>query len=263
MMTRRAARGDEYEKECFARDDTMLLIDKPSSRALYLQVRDVLAQRIASGEWTPGSAVPNEKDLAHDLGVSTGTARKALELLEAQMLVTRRQGRGTFVNDPASDQVACRFIRLRTVDGESVSGEVASQSLSEGTASELECTRLRLRTGDPVYRIRRIRRHRGRAFLVADITLPAALYPRLAGKGDMPDRIGALAPWNGMLLGKAEERVSICEQPADVAGLLGVEAGTPVMLLDCVLFLLGTDQPVAWRIGYVHLPDGYYLAEWS
>jgi hypothetical protein len=41
-----------------------------------------------------------------------------------------------------------------------------------------------------------------------------------------------------MLLGKAEERVSICESPADVSDLLGVAAGTPVMYLDCVLFLL-------------------------
>ena len=241
----------------------MLLVNKPSSRALYLQVRDVLAQRIATGEWAPGSAVPNERHLAHELGVSTGTVRKALELLEAQKLITRRQGRGTFVNDPASDKMACRFIRLRTADGESFSGEVASQSISEGAANELECTRLRLCTAERVYRIRRVRRHRGQAFLVADITLPAALFPRLAGKGDMPDRVGALAPWNGMLLGKAEERVSICEPSADVGGLLGVETGTPVMLLDCVLFQLGTDQPVAWRVGYVHLPDGYYLAEWN
>jgi GntR family transcriptional regulator len=231
--------------------------------ALYLQVRDVLAQRIATGEWTPGSAVPNERDLAHELGVSTGTVRKALELLEAQKLVTRRQGRGTFVNDPASDEMGCRFLRLRTADGETVSGEVASQSIGEGTANELECTRLRLCTGDRVYRIRRVRQHRGRAFLVADITLPVALFPRLAGKGEVPDRVGALAPWNGMLLGKAQERVSICASPADVGDLLGVKSGTPVMLLDCVLFLLGTDQPVAWRIGHVHLPDGHYLAEWK
>jgi GntR family transcriptional regulator len=199
--------------------------------------------------------------LGHDLGVSTGTVRKALELLEAQRLVTRRQGRGTFVNDPASDELGCRFLRLRTADGESISGEVASQSIGEGTANELECTRLRLRTGDRVYRIRRVRRHRELTFLVADITLPAALFPRLAGNGDPPSRIGALAPWNGMLLGRADERVSICASPTDVAGLLDIQSDTPVMLLDCVLFLLGTDKPVAWRIGYVHLPDGHYLAE--
>jgi GntR family transcriptional regulator len=241
----------------------MLPVNRPTVRALYLQVRDALAQRIATGEWTPGSAVPNERVLAQEIGVSTGTIRKALELLEAQKLITRRQGRGTFVNDPASDEMVCRFIRLRTADGESCSGEVTSQSISEGTANKLECTRLWLRPGEPVYRMRRVRRHRGCTFLVADVTLPAALYPRLAASSDVPNRVGALAPWNGMLLGKAQERVSICTPPSDVAGLLGVGSDTPVMLLDCVLLLLGSDRPVAWRIGHVHLPDGYYLAEWS
>jgi GntR family transcriptional regulator len=241
----------------------MLATDRPSIRALYLQVRDALAQRIASGEWQSGRAIPNERDLAHEIGVSSGTVRKALELLEDQKLVTRRQGRGTFVNDPASDEAACRFIRLRTAAGESFSGEVASQVISEGGANALERSRLQLSAGDDVYRIRRVRHYRGRNFLVADITLPAALYPRLAHEGDVPDRIGALASWNGMLLGKAEEFVSVSVPPADVGDLLGVPSGTPVMLLDCVLLLLGTRQPAAWRIGHVHLPDGYYLAEWS
>jgi len=239
----------------------MLRANRPSVRALYLQVRDALAQRIASGEWKPGSVVPNEYDLAREIGVSTGTLRKALELLEVQRLVSRHPGRGTFVNDPASDELACRFIKLRTADGEAFSGEVTSQTVSEGSADELERARLRLDRGDGVYRIRRVRRYKGRNFMVADLTLPSALYPRLADKGDIPSRVGALAPWNGMLLGKAQERVSIREAPAGVTDLLGVAADTPVMLLDCVLFLLESQRPAAWRIGYVHLPDGYYLAE--
>jgi GntR family transcriptional regulator len=243
------------------RGTMMLSIGRLSAKALYLQVRDTLAQRIAGGEWKPGSAVPNEADLALEMGVSTGTVRKALELLETQRLITRRQGRGTFVNDPASEEVVCRFIRIRNADGESVAGQVTSQVIGEGSANELECSRLHLRAGDSVYRIRRVRSYRGQRFLVADVTLPAALYPRLADRSDIPDGIGALAPWNGMLLGKAQERVSICVPAADVSGLLAVASGVPVLLLDCVLFLLGTHQPVAWRIGYVHLPGGHYLAE--
>jgi GntR family transcriptional regulator len=239
----------------------MLAAGLPSRRALYLQVRDALAERIATGAWRSGSAIPNGSDLAREIGVSSGTMRKALDLLEAQRLITRRPGRGTFVNDQASDEVTCRFIRLRAADGVSLSGEVASQTVSEGSADELECARLRLYAGDGVYRIRRVRRHEGRNFLVADIALPSALYPRLAGQTDIPDRVGALAPWNGMLLGRAQERVSIRESPADVSDLLGVAAGTPVMFLDCVLFLLDTQRPAAWRVGYAHLPDAYYLAE--
>jgi GntR family transcriptional regulator len=241
----------------------MLPTDRPSIRALYLQVRDTLALRITTGEWKPGSAVPNEADLAHEMGVSPGTVRKGLELLEAQRLITRRQGRGTFVNDPTSEEVVCRFIRIRGADGESWSGRVVSQVISQGVANETECSRLQLRPGDSVYRIRRVRCHREQKFLVADVTLPAALFPRLAEMCDVPNQIGALAPWNGMLLGTARERVSLCIPPADIRELLGAPPDKPVMLLDCVLFLLGTYQPVAWRIGHVHLPEGYYLAEWN
>src|SRR5262245_36034582 len=61
-----------------------------SKRALYLQVWDALAERITSGAWKPGTAVPNESDLAREFGVSLGTMRKALELMEARRLVTRR-----------------------------------------------------------------------------------------------------------------------------------------------------------------------------
>ena len=73
-----------------------------SKRPLYLQVRDALAARIAAREWKPHVAVPNESDLAREFGVSAGTMRKALELMRQERLLTRRQGRGTFVNDLAS-----------------------------------------------------------------------------------------------------------------------------------------------------------------
>ena len=68
-------------------------------RPLYLQVRDALVERIGKGEWKPGAAIPNEVDLAREFGISSGTMRKALDLLEDQRVVTRSQGRGTYIND--------------------------------------------------------------------------------------------------------------------------------------------------------------------
>jgi GntR family transcriptional regulator len=56
----------------------MTFPDRPSRRALYLQVRDLLTDRIAQGTWKAGCHIPNEMDLAREVGVSTGTVRKAL-----------------------------------------------------------------------------------------------------------------------------------------------------------------------------------------
>ncbi len=68
-------------------------------RPLYLQVRDALVERIKDGRWKPGGSLPSEIDLYRDLGVSLGTLRKALGLLEAEKLIVRQPGRGTFVRN--------------------------------------------------------------------------------------------------------------------------------------------------------------------
>jgi DNA-binding FadR family transcriptional regulator len=39
-----------------------------------------LVRRITALEWKPGAAIPNEADLAREVGVSPGTMRKALDL---------------------------------------------------------------------------------------------------------------------------------------------------------------------------------------
>ena len=93
-----------------------------STRPLYLQLRDALAERIATGQWKPSKIIPNENDLAREFGVSVGTMRKALDLLEDEHLITRRQGRGTFVNDPAADGLVNRFSKICGTDGKPLVG---------------------------------------------------------------------------------------------------------------------------------------------
>jgi GntR family transcriptional regulator len=241
--------------------DRMISASRFSNRPLYLQLRDALAERIAGGEWKPTTAIPNESDLAREFGVSAGTMRKALDLMEAERLLTRRQGRGTFVNDQSSDELAARFSNIRGADGKRVCGQVKSSEVVEGLASETECARLRLSPDDPVYRIHRVRHHKGQVFLVEDVTLPAALFPCLEDKKPaVTDRVIVLAQEYGILLGKAEERVSLSGASPTVAQKLGVAPGTPVMVLDRVVLALD-GRPIEWRMGWCHLADRYYMAE--
>src|SRR5262245_62185849 len=121
-----------------------------STRPLYLQVRDALAARIAMGEWKPNTAIPNEGDLAREFGVSSGTMRKALDMMEGERLLTRRQGRGTFVNDQASDELAERFSNIHAADGDRIAGESKMLNIVQASANPAECARLRLRADDKV-----------------------------------------------------------------------------------------------------------------
>jgi GntR family transcriptional regulator len=232
-----------------------------SRKALYQQVWDVLAERITSGVWKPGAVIPNESDLARELGVSVGTMRKALALLEERRLVTRRQRRGTYVNDQAAHALAERFSNLRTGDGTPICAPAAPAQISQGSANELERARLRLRADEPVYRIRRLR-HRGqRVFLIEDATVPAALFAGLADMTPIADHIGALAQHYGILLGKVEERIFMRPPPAAIAEALGLVPDTTVMVLDRVVLALDSFRPVEWRLAHCH-PDGaYYHAQ--
>jgi GntR family transcriptional regulator len=223
-------------------------------------VRDALAERIASGAWKPGMAIANESDLARELGVSSGTVRKALELMEAQRLITRRQGRGTFVSDQTSNEQTARFCNLRGPDGERVNRRVVSVDVTEGAPNEYERLSLRLADGDAVYRIRRVWRHGDQNFLVANAAVPTALCPGLINKKEVAGNISVLAHEYGFLLGKQEVRITIGLPSGGIAEALGVVPGTPVMCFQRTVFMLD-GAPVEWGTAHCHLPGGYYLAE--
>jgi GntR family transcriptional regulator len=235
---------------------------KFSTRPLYLQVRDALATRIAAGEWKPNSAIPNEGDLAREFGVSSGTMRKALDLMEGERLLTRRQGRGTFVNDQSSEELAERFSNIHAASGERIAGESKMLSIAQAPASPTECTHLRLRSDDKVWRIQRLRLHKGEPFMVEEVVMPAALFPDLDAQEGLNHRIVVLAQQYGILLGKGEERVSIGTASPSAAEALGLKAGAPVLMLDRLVHDLD-GQAVEWRLGIGHFSDKYYLAEIS
>jgi DNA-binding GntR family transcriptional regulator len=63
----------------------------------YREVADHLAQRIKSGEYPPGSGLPQRDALARSYGVSLSTLARALMLLRDRGLVLGLPGRGVFV----------------------------------------------------------------------------------------------------------------------------------------------------------------------
>jgi GntR family transcriptional regulator len=233
-----------------------------SNRPLYLQVRDLLVTRIVRGEWNPGQMLPSEPDLARELGVSQGTVRKALALLEEAKLISRQPGRGTVVNDAASESVAIRFSNVRDAGGARISppASTITAEIREGNQKEIE--RLQLDERDQVIFIRRARQRQGHTMMVEDVALPGVKFPGLLEQPKGPDRITVIAQRYGIAAGRAEERVFISRAASDVASILGIEEGTAVLTLDRVVFALD-GPPIEWRMGYCSFGDEYYLAETS
>ena len=73
----------------------------------YFHIESLIRQKILTGQLQSGERLPSEKDLAAQFGVSQITIRTALANLEAENLISRMRGKGTFVtkNVPLSKQV--------------------------------------------------------------------------------------------------------------------------------------------------------------
>jgi GntR family transcriptional regulator len=67
------------------------------SDSLAVQVARELRQRLKR-EYVSGGRLPSEPEMAAQFGVSRGTVRHALTILEREGVIFRRQGTGTFVN---------------------------------------------------------------------------------------------------------------------------------------------------------------------
>ncbi|MBY3558616.1 histidine utilization repressor [Rhizobium leguminosarum] len=67
------------------------------STPLYAGVKQVILDRIHSGEWPPKYRVPSENELVVELGVSKMTANRALRELANEGELIRIQGVGSFV----------------------------------------------------------------------------------------------------------------------------------------------------------------------
>ncbi|MFD4196610.1 winged helix-turn-helix domain-containing protein [Amycolatopsis thermoflava] len=64
---------------------------------IWAQVADHVQKRIEDGDLAPGTRLPNERDMALEYGVATGTIRRAIQELRERALVITLPGKGTFV----------------------------------------------------------------------------------------------------------------------------------------------------------------------
>ena len=98
-----------------APDPTMVA---PTFSPLYRQIKALITQRLEAGDWKPGEIIPSEIELAARYKVSQGTVRKAVDELAAENLLSRRQGKGTFVATHTEARAQFRFLRLVPDEGE-------------------------------------------------------------------------------------------------------------------------------------------------
>lgn len=233
---------------------------------LYREVKEKLIQALAAGEWRPGAKIPVEADLAGRFQVGIATVRAAVGELETAGILTRKQGKGTYVSEHANHTRLYRFFNLVGRNGmrEIPSRAVVAVRRGEATAEEAELLALSRygRTRD-VHRLRIAFSLRGQKVGVSDVTLPAGLFPRLTAAGVRDERITLYAMYQSnynVNVIDVTADIAAGSAPRDVARLLGVAAGSPVLTIHRKAYTYG-DVPVELRLTWVNTADYRFHVE--
>ena len=239
--------------------ETAKLEAAPSFSPLYRQIKNLLIARLQGGEWKAGDGIPSELELAKRFGVSQGTVRKAVDELAADNLLVRRQGRGTFVATHAEQKNQYRFLRLvADVGQESLERQLLDCRRQRAPASVAR--QLQVRAGDAVVEVRRLLHSKGRPVVLDDIWLPGGLF-----KGLTTERLNQhRGPFYelfesefGVQMIRAQEQLRAVAADAEVAALLQVAVGAPLLSVERLSFTY-EDKPVELRRGLYNTETHYY-----
>lgn len=228
------------------------------SRPLYAQVREQLVQRISTGAWRPGQLIPNEFELAKEMGVSQGTARKALDSLASDGLLVRRQGRGTFVVEHTPSDMLFRFFNLFDRDGTAIVPDSRDVRVQLRGATAAERRNLQLGYDGDVIRISRVRTREGHPFIVETLVLPASRFAGLERLAAIPNTLyDYFQKHYGITVTRGDEHISAVLAGRREAKVLGIEEGAPLLKIDRRMFDLDNNV-VEWRVSFCHLSEAFY-----
>src|SRR5574341_171039 len=201
---------------------------------LYAQLAELLRDQIRSGKYRPGDRLPGEPVLTRQYGVSRATVAKALEQLEGDGLVRRRQGRGTFVQPtrmrrplPELTGFSEHVSQLGLRPGQRVIQ--FRRRVAEGADPLAGC----FGDGTEVVEVERVRLVDGEPVGVHRLVVPAELADRIGLDEDALAAEGwslyARFAQHGVQLARAEEHLSATVATREQATFLGVAKGEPLI----------------------------------
>jgi GntR family transcriptional regulator len=230
---------------------------------LYKEVKRLLTQSLAEGEWQPGVALPSETRLGERYHVSIGTVRKAIDELVAERILVRHQGRGTFVAGHNARRTLFHFFHIVPAVGGKEQPEIELLSFERAKANGDSAERLNILRGATVFRIRNLLRLHGKPVVLDEIILSVERFPRLSEKvfRERDSTIYQLYQERyGINVVRSAERLSAALANRSSAKLLGIPAGSPLLRIRRTA-LTYHNVPVELRTSLVNTAEHEYLSD--
>ncbi|MGY4830658.1 histidine utilization repressor [Sphaerotilaceae bacterium SBD11-9] len=210
----------------------VLAAQRPAAPAApYARVKHFLKEGLGHGQWAPGGLMPSEAELVARFGVSRMTVTRALRELQAEGLVTRVQGVGTFAAHLSKVSSTLTIRDLHDEITERGHRHHAEVHLSrEEKASAHLAPQLGLQPGDAVFHTLIVHFEDG---------VPLQCEDRYVNPACAPDYLSVdftrTTPTHYLLevapLWEAQFSIEACQASAQEARLLHIGTGEPCLVL--------------------------------
>lgn len=201
---------------------------------LYQQLKAKIKDSIVKGEIKPGEKIFTEVELGEKYNVSRITVRSAINELVDEGLLTKKQGKGTFVSNVKIDRELAKFTGFTstckmlglTPSSKVIKKEVIAPSLHD-------IAKLNLEEGDRLVFIQRIRYADSEPVMIEDTYFSYNKYHFLLTEDGLEASLyELLLKKYNIKLCKGENSVQIFRATEYEAQYLNVSKGHPLLLLN-------------------------------
>jgi GntR family transcriptional regulator, histidine utilization repressor len=230
-----------------------------STAAPYARVKQHLKDGLARGRWAPGALMPSEAELVAQFAVSRMTVNRALRELQAEGLVARTQGVGTFaaplhrVSSTLTIRDLHEEIESRSHQHQAVVHEQRAERAGSGLAAQLGVA-----GGSRVFHTLIVHLENGVPLQCEDRYVNPACAPHYLEQ-DFARTTPTHYLFEATALWRAQYSIESSRPTAQEAGLLGIDDGEPCLVVTRRTFT----RKAAITIARLVHPGSRYVLEGS
>ncbi|HIT05718.1 MAG TPA: GntR family transcriptional regulator [Candidatus Scybalocola faecipullorum] len=212
-------------------------LDTTSIVPLYKQLKDLILKEIEEGRLKPNQKIPTELELSERYQISRMTVRKSLAQLVDEGILAKKQGKGTFVQEPKMTEDLSSpnsFTNLCKRNGKVPGGRTLKFILEEATDRDMK--ELKLEPGEQVIRVERLRLADNMPVMLENLYFPGHLKNILVENLDDTSLYQILHDKYGLVTGNSVMEFEISEANSYEAALMEIRAGSPLLLVREIVY---------------------------
>lgn len=200
---------------------------------LYIQLREVIRNKIEDGEYPVGTAIPSESQLAETYNLNPLSVRSALSALKYEGLLRSVQGKGVFVNGSKTERDLESLGGYRqTMDERSIDAHTRVLIKALRPAGPYYSKLLDLAEDDQVWFTRRIDYSNNEPVALEEIYIPEKILPSYGDVDIELFSIYDIFTWNGLRPTDADQTLRVLFLEPSRAKLINLTSEQAVMELS-------------------------------